>query len=261
MSEKKLPSILIDEKSVEKIVTLTFVFFFCMFCVERKRRRQKGTRNSSLFPLCDVSCCRSQSHALLSPSLPSHSSFLLVLFLSPDSDRIGCTYAGIGPDFRVLVKRARKNAQLYYRQYHQSQPVSILVKEVASVMQEFTQQGSGRDRESREREKVIKKGRTFWVLLIVRFFLFFAVHAPCTCACFEPLLTRLFLRVSFFLFAVCSELFPSFFTAQVTCSLSVSCVSLPLSVRFAQGCSSFRCIASCCWIRCRGTTALSGLCI
>lgn len=50
-------------------------------------------------------------------------------------------YAGMGPDSRVLVKRARKIAQQYFRTYGESIPVKELVRDVAAVMQEFTQQG------------------------------------------------------------------------------------------------------------------------
>ena len=57
---------------------------------------------------------------------------------------IGMVYAGMGPDSRVLVKKARKAAQSYYQVYKETIPVSQLVREVASVMQEFTQSGGVR---------------------------------------------------------------------------------------------------------------------
>lgn len=57
---------------------------------------------------------------------------------------IGMVYAGMGPDSRVLVKKARKAAQSYFQTYHETIPVSQLVREVASVMQEFTQSGGVR---------------------------------------------------------------------------------------------------------------------
>jgi len=50
-------------------------------------------------------------------------------------------YSGMGPDFRVLTTKARKAAQKYKRIYDEYPPTGILVKEVASVMQEFTQSG------------------------------------------------------------------------------------------------------------------------
>jgi 20S proteasome subunit alpha 2 len=56
----------------------------------------------------------------------------------------GFVYAGMGPDFRVLVKNARKNAQQYYLTYREVQPVSQVVKESALLMQEYTQSGGVR---------------------------------------------------------------------------------------------------------------------
>ncbi len=47
-------------------------------------------------------------------------------------------YSGMGPDYRVLVRKARKQAQAYYRLYHEHIPVAQLVRETAAVMQEFT---------------------------------------------------------------------------------------------------------------------------
>lgn len=56
----------------------------------------------------------------------------------------GFVYSGVGPDYRVLVKKARKSSQAYYRMYREDQPVSQLVKETAGVMQEYTQSGGVR---------------------------------------------------------------------------------------------------------------------
>ena len=81
-TEKKLPSTLVDERTVEKIAQLT--------------------------------------------------------------PEIGITYSGMGPDFRVLTRKARKETQVYYRTYHELVPCSQLVREVATVMQEFTQRGGVR---------------------------------------------------------------------------------------------------------------------
>eukprot|EP00184_Porphyridium_aerugineum_P008288 CAMPEP_0184691288 /NCGR_PEP_ID=MMETSP0313-20130426/179_1 /TAXON_ID=2792 /ORGANISM="Porphyridium aerugineum, Strain SAG 1380-2" /LENGTH=243 /DNA_ID=CAMNT_0027148969 /DNA_START=81 /DNA_END=812 /DNA_ORIENTATION=- len=60
------------------------------------------------------------------------------------TSQIGMVYSGMGPDSRVLVKKARKQAQTYYRTYKDSIPTSQLVREIASVMQEFTQSGGVR---------------------------------------------------------------------------------------------------------------------
>ncbi|RCV38212.1 hypothetical protein SETIT_8G123900v2 [Setaria italica] len=45
----------------------------------------------------------------------------------------------MGPDFRFLVRKSRKQAQQYYRLYKETIPVTQLVRETAAVMQEFTQ--------------------------------------------------------------------------------------------------------------------------
>lgn len=59
-------------------------------------------------------------------------------------DNIGMVYAGMGPDARILVVKARKAAQAYKRTYGECPPVAMLVKEVAAVMQEYTQSGGVR---------------------------------------------------------------------------------------------------------------------
>ncbi|KAI9471660.1 Proteasome subunit alpha type-2 [Coemansia sp. RSA 989] len=59
-------------------------------------------------------------------------------------DSIGMVYSGMGPDFRVLVNSARKSAQKYRQTYMEDPPVRILVKELAGIMQEFTQSGGVR---------------------------------------------------------------------------------------------------------------------
>ncbi|KAK1735235.1 proteasome subunit alpha type-2 [Skeletonema marinoi] len=56
----------------------------------------------------------------------------------------GFVYSGVGPDYRVLVRKGRKSAQAYYREYNETKPVGQLVKSTASVMQEYTQSGGVR---------------------------------------------------------------------------------------------------------------------
>ena len=58
--------------------------------------------------------------------------------ISTLTPNIGVAYSGMGPDSRVLVKKARKQAQTYFRMYNEHIPVAQLVREVATVMQEFT---------------------------------------------------------------------------------------------------------------------------
>lgn len=60
------------------------------------------------------------------------------------SGNVGTCYSGMGPDFRVLCRRARKSAAKYQLTYNDPMPVSQLVRETASVMQEFTQSGGVR---------------------------------------------------------------------------------------------------------------------
>lgn len=56
-------------------------------------------------------------------------------------DNIGMVYSGMGPDARLLVDKARKAAQEYKQVYLENPPVMMLVKEIAGVMQEYTQSG------------------------------------------------------------------------------------------------------------------------
>ena len=60
------------------------------------------------------------------------------------TENIAVVYSGMGPDFRVLCRKGRKAAQAYYRVYREIIPVAMLVRELAAVMQEFTQQGGVR---------------------------------------------------------------------------------------------------------------------
>ncbi|KAJ1460459.1 nucleophile aminohydrolase [Pelagophyceae sp. CCMP2097] len=56
----------------------------------------------------------------------------------------GFVYSGIGPDYRVLVKRARKEAQGYFLTYNELKPIRAVVQDTAAVMQEYTQSGGVR---------------------------------------------------------------------------------------------------------------------
>ncbi|XP_059488275.1 proteasome subunit alpha type-2 [Neocloeon triangulifer] len=60
------------------------------------------------------------------------------------SKHIGMVYSGMGPDYRLLVKTARKKAQQYSLVYQEEIPTAQLVQRVASVMQEYTQSGGVR---------------------------------------------------------------------------------------------------------------------
>jgi len=56
----------------------------------------------------------------------------------------GVVYSGVGPDYRVLVRKARKSSQAYFRTYREVQPITPLVQATAGVMQEYTQSGGVR---------------------------------------------------------------------------------------------------------------------
>ncbi|KAF9075933.1 20S proteasome subunit [Rhodocollybia butyracea] len=57
---------------------------------------------------------------------------------------IGIVYSGMGPDFRVLLTRARKSAQAYWKRYGEYPPTRVLTQEIATVMQQATQSGGVR---------------------------------------------------------------------------------------------------------------------
>ncbi len=57
---------------------------------------------------------------------------------------IGVVYSGMGPDFRVLVRKGQKKAAAYALAYGETIPVLQLVRDIAAVMQEFTQSGGVR---------------------------------------------------------------------------------------------------------------------
>jgi len=58
---------------------------------------------------------------------------------------IGMVYSGMGPDYRVLVDKARKVSHAGYKRiYNEYPPTRILVQDVARVMQEATQSGGVR---------------------------------------------------------------------------------------------------------------------
>ncbi|KAF3840105.1 hypothetical protein F7725_018822 [Dissostichus mawsoni] len=52
--------------------------------------------------------------------------------VEPITKHIGMVYSGMGPDYRVLVRRARKLAQQYFLVYQEPIPTGQLVQRVAS---------------------------------------------------------------------------------------------------------------------------------
>ncbi|KAJ5080913.1 proteasome component Y7 [Penicillium angulare] len=80
---------------------------------------------------------KKSSSPLIDP--PSLSKISLI---TPD---IGMVYAGMGPDYRVLVDKARKVSHTGYKRiYNEYPPTRILVQDVARVVQEATQSGGVR---------------------------------------------------------------------------------------------------------------------
>lgn len=79
----------------------------------------------------------------------------------------------MGPDFRILLNKARKAAQEYKQTYNEYPQTGILVKKVASVMQEFTQ--SGYVKTAVVRCLVI---RPFNFMTLTNFFFFIYLFSP-----------------------------------------------------------------------------------
>ncbi|PFH58990.1 hypothetical protein XA68_12942 [Ophiocordyceps unilateralis] len=72
-----------------------------------------------------------------SSPLADQSSVDKISIINPN---IGTVYSGMGPDYRVLVDRARKVSHTAYKRiYNEYPPTRILVQDVARVMQEATQ--------------------------------------------------------------------------------------------------------------------------
>lgn len=68
---------------------------------------------------------------------------------------VAAVYSGMGPDFRIITSKAQKMANTYYATFHvgsyiildnvkEQIPCTILVQEIASIMQEYTQSGGVR---------------------------------------------------------------------------------------------------------------------
>jgi len=60
------------------------------------------------------------------------------------STHAGMIYSGLGPDSRKLLRKGRKKAQQYFRTYHEEPPIRQTVRELAYIMQEYTQSGGVR---------------------------------------------------------------------------------------------------------------------
>ncbi|SCV71799.1 BQ2448_4493 [Microbotryum intermedium] len=78
---------------------------------------------------------------LVDDSMLEKASHIQVSLVCPN---IGLVYSGMGPDFRVLVAKARKSAQSYWKIYGEYPSTRVMVGEIASVMQDATQSGGVR---------------------------------------------------------------------------------------------------------------------
>ncbi|KAF3765841.1 N-terminal nucleophile aminohydrolase [Cryphonectria parasitica EP155] len=77
-----------------------------------------------------------------SSPLADPSSLSKISLITPN---IGMVYSGMGPDYRVLVNKARKVSHTEYKRiYNEYPPTRILVQDVARVVQEATQSGGVR---------------------------------------------------------------------------------------------------------------------
>jgi 20S proteasome subunit alpha 2 len=65
--------------------------------------------------------------------------------ISNVSKYIGSSYSGLGPDFKVLLKKGRKEFQTYKLTFMDDlMPIHSISKQVANLMQEYTQSGGVR---------------------------------------------------------------------------------------------------------------------
>ena len=60
------------------------------------------------------------------------------------SEYMGTTYSGIGPDFRAVLLKARKDVQVYHGKYMDRITPFMLCKQIAELFQEYTQSGGVR---------------------------------------------------------------------------------------------------------------------
>ena len=61
--------------------------------------------------------------------------FLLSVQVEPICKHLGMVYAGMGPDYRVIVTETRKEASLYKQKYGEDIPTEQLVMNVAQIFQ------------------------------------------------------------------------------------------------------------------------------
>lgn len=67
-----------------------------------------------------------------------------IMKIEPITSHVGMIYSGMGPDYRLLVGKARKIAQQYEMVHDEPIATPQLVQKVAYIMQEYTQSGGVR---------------------------------------------------------------------------------------------------------------------
>lgn len=130
-TEKKHKSILVEEHSIIKVEVVT---------------DHIGMVYSGEFPLLRIYI--NLTYSLIEQAIQTSEKFILcwwvkhiLLFVTVQSCYFYPCLVGMGPDYRVLVKQARKVAQQYSRQYQEPIPTTQLVQRLAAIMQEYTQSG------------------------------------------------------------------------------------------------------------------------
>ena len=70
--------------------------------------------------------------------------YTYVCMCAADRQHVGCVYSGIGADAKLLVRRARRTAEIYRVNYDEPIPVKQTAKRLGGVAQDFTQSGGVR---------------------------------------------------------------------------------------------------------------------
>ncbi|KAA6369500.1 MAG: putative Proteasome subunit alpha type-2, partial [Streblomastix strix] len=60
------------------------------------------------------------------------------------SENVGAVFSGLSPDFRVIINKARKEAELYKLKFGEEASALAIASFIGSIMQEYTQRGGVR---------------------------------------------------------------------------------------------------------------------
>ncbi|KAK2941877.1 putative Proteasome subunit alpha type-2 [Blattamonas nauphoetae] len=64
--------------------------------------------------------------------------------ISNITHNVGAVFSGLSPDFRVILKKARKNAEKYRLKFGEEPSAKVVATYIGSLMQEYTQAGGVR---------------------------------------------------------------------------------------------------------------------